>query len=131
MLHLDARIHLDKVDRPILIHQELNLAENLDVAGNVFLGREPLWGGPLRLVDRAKMERETQPYLDQLGLPVSSTTPLAQLSLAQQQMLAPQPIPIPVTRAHLAAERLSPGFIEYMNNWKGFVAADEAAEAAA
>ena len=34
-------------------------------------------------------------------------------------------------RAHLAAERLSPGFIEPMNNWKGFVAADEAAEAAA
>jgi 2,4-dienoyl-CoA reductase-like NADH-dependent reductase (Old Yellow Enzyme family) len=41
------------------------------------------------------------------------------------------PIPIPVTRAYLAAERLSPGFIEYMNNWKGFVAADETAEVAA
>src|SRR5205085_3732378 len=35
-----------------LIHQELNLAENLDVAGNVFLGREPTRGGPLRLLDR-------------------------------------------------------------------------------
>ncbi len=69
------------------IHQELNVLDNLDVAGNVFLGREPLWGGPLRLVDRAKMERETQPYLDQLGLPVLSTTPLVQLSLAQQQMV--------------------------------------------
>ena len=43
------------------------------------------------------------------------------------------PIAIPVTRAHLAAEGLSPKFIEYMNNWKGFVAAEEpeAAEAAA
>lgn len=31
-----------------LIHQELNLADNLDVAANIFLGREPLrwWGTP-------------------------------------------------------------------------------------
>ena len=69
------------------IHQELNVLDNLDVAGNVYLGREPLWGGPLRLVDRAKMERDTQPYLDQLGLPVASDTPLIELSLAQQQMV--------------------------------------------
>jgi 2,4-dienoyl-CoA reductase-like NADH-dependent reductase (Old Yellow Enzyme family) len=31
----------------------------------------------------------------------------------------------PVSRAYLAAERLSPLFIDYMNNWKGFVAQDE------
>jgi 2,4-dienoyl-CoA reductase-like NADH-dependent reductase (Old Yellow Enzyme family) len=37
------------------------------------------------------------------------------------------PIANPVTRAHLAAEGLSPTFIDYMNNWKGFVAAEEAA----
>jgi 2,4-dienoyl-CoA reductase-like NADH-dependent reductase (Old Yellow Enzyme family) len=35
------------------------------------------------------------------------------------------PIATPVTRAHLAAEGLSPKFIEYMNGWKGFVAAEE------
>ncbi|HVM98796.1 MAG TPA: NADH:flavin oxidoreductase [Caulobacteraceae bacterium] len=40
------------------------------------------------------------------------------------------PIAIPVTRAHLAAEGLSPKFIEYMNNWKGFVAEEAAAVAA-
>jgi 2,4-dienoyl-CoA reductase-like NADH-dependent reductase (Old Yellow Enzyme family) len=39
------------------------------------------------------------------------------------------PIALPVTRAHLAAEGLSPKFIEYMNGWKGFVAAEEAVEA--
>ena len=33
------------------------------------------------------MQRETQPYLDQLGLNISSRTPLNQLSLAQQQMV--------------------------------------------
>ncbi|MGH6958466.1 MAG: NADH:flavin oxidoreductase, partial [Caulobacteraceae bacterium] len=36
-----------------------------------------------------------------------------------------RPIATPVTRAHLAREGLSPKFIEYMNNWKGFVAAEE------
>ena len=69
------------------IHQELNVVDNVDVAGNVYLGREPTTGGPLRLLDRAKMLRDTQPYLDQLGLAVSGRTPLSQLSLAQQQMV--------------------------------------------
>ena len=69
------------------IHQELNVLTNLDVAGNVFLGREPTTGGPLRLLDQARMQRETQPYLDRLGLNISSRTPLGALSLAQQQMV--------------------------------------------
>ena len=34
------------------VHQELNLFDNLDVAANVFIGREPLRGGPLKLIDR-------------------------------------------------------------------------------
>jgi ribose transport system ATP-binding protein len=37
------------------VHQELNLFENLDVAANVFIGREKLVGGPLKLVDNAEM----------------------------------------------------------------------------
>ena len=69
------------------IHQELNVLDNIDVAGNVFLGREPTVGGPLRLLDQAKMLVETQPYLDRLGLNVSGRTPLNQLSLAHQQMV--------------------------------------------
>ena len=69
------------------IHQELNVLDNIDVAGNVFLGREPTTGGPLRLLDRARMQAETQPYLNELGLNVSSATPLNQLALAQQQMV--------------------------------------------
>jgi 2,4-dienoyl-CoA reductase-like NADH-dependent reductase (Old Yellow Enzyme family) len=38
-------------------------------------------------------------------------------------------VPLPVTRAYLAGQRLSPAFIEYMNAWKGFVAQEEAAVA--
>lgn len=68
------------------IHQELNVVDNLDIAGNVFLGREPVTG-PFRLLDRDRMVRETQPYLDQLGLNFPANMPLDQLSLAQRQMV--------------------------------------------
>src|SRR3984885_8081021 len=43
------------------VHQELNLFDNLDVAANVFIGREPLWGGRLRLVDRKALDGRVQP----------------------------------------------------------------------
>src|SRR5947199_10815843 len=36
------------------VHQELNVLDNLDVAANLFLGREPVRGGPLRLIDRRR-----------------------------------------------------------------------------
>jgi ribose transport system ATP-binding protein len=69
------------------IHQELNLLDNLDVAGNVLLGREPTRWGPLRLIDREAMRAAVGPYLDQLGLAVSAATPVAALSIAQQQLV--------------------------------------------
>ncbi len=69
------------------IHQELNLLDNLDVAGNVLLGREPIGWGPLRLVDRRKMHAMVQPYLDQLGLNISPDTAVDGLSIAQQQLV--------------------------------------------
>jgi ribose transport system ATP-binding protein len=69
------------------IHQELNLLDNLDVAGNVLLGREPTRWGSLRLVDRRKMRAMVQPYLGQLGLAVSADTAVADLSIAQQQLV--------------------------------------------
>ncbi len=67
------------------IHQELNVLENLDVASNVFLGREPRTA--LGLVDNAKIHANTLPLLRRLGLEVSSRTRLDRLSLAQQQMV--------------------------------------------
>ena len=69
------------------VHQELNLFDNLDVAANVFLGREPLWGGPLRLVDRAALRAACEPFLKQVGANFSADAPVAALSLAQQQMV--------------------------------------------
>ena len=69
------------------IHQELNLLDNLDVAGNVLLGREPTRGGALQLIDRVKMRATVGTYLDQLGLDVSPDTPMAALSIARQQLV--------------------------------------------
>lgn len=69
------------------VHQELNVLENLDVAGNVFLGREPLYGGFLKLVDRRKMSAESDKLLKRLGLNFSSRTLLGKLSIAEQQMV--------------------------------------------
>ncbi|WP_119391320.1 sugar ABC transporter ATP-binding protein [Taklimakanibacter lacteus] len=69
------------------VHQELNLFENLDVAANVFIGREPSTGGPFRLVDNRTMHAETGKLLHLLGVDFSPATPVAQLSLAQQQLV--------------------------------------------
>ncbi|HWP44035.1 MAG TPA: sugar ABC transporter ATP-binding protein, partial [Blastocatellia bacterium] len=78
----------DAISRRLgFIHQELNVLDNLDVAENVFLGREPVWGGPLKLVDRQKIHAEADLYLRRLGLDIDSRTPLKNLSIAQQQMV--------------------------------------------
>jgi ribose transport system ATP-binding protein len=69
------------------IHQELNVLDNLDVAANVFLGREPTRYGFLKLIDRQRMHAETQNQLRRLGLNVPTDTPLSRLSIAHQQMV--------------------------------------------
>ncbi len=69
------------------IHQELNLLDNLDVAGNVLLGREPTRAGRLWLVDEARMHAIVRPYLDELGLDAAPGAPVATLSIAQQQLV--------------------------------------------
>jgi ribose transport system ATP-binding protein len=69
------------------VHQELNVLDNLDVAANIFLGREPFVGGPLRLVDQRRMWTESEIYLKRLGLAISPKTLVGELSIAQQQMV--------------------------------------------
>ncbi len=69
------------------VHQELNLFDNLDVAANIFIGREPLRGGPLRLVDRARLDAMVRPLLERLSVDFGPSTPVADLSIAQRQMV--------------------------------------------
>lgn len=67
------------------IHQELNVLDNLDVAANVFLGREPR--NAIGLIDFTKIHADTAPFLKRLGMNFSSRTPLEKLSLAEKQMV--------------------------------------------
>jgi len=67
-----------------LIHQELNLCDNLSVAANIFLGREANRRG---FMDLPAIERGAREALAQIGLNVDPSIPLSTLSIAQQQMV--------------------------------------------
>ena len=67
-----------------LIHQELNLADNLDVAANVMLGREPRRFG---VIDGPALEDAARPALEAVGLDVPPDTPLSELSIGHQQLV--------------------------------------------
>ncbi|MEM9345147.1 MAG: sugar ABC transporter ATP-binding protein [Planctomycetota bacterium] len=67
-----------------LIHQELNLADNLDIAQNIYLGREPKRFG---LIDRKAMNRGAKEVLDEIGLGLPPTTSVSELSTGRQQMV--------------------------------------------
>ncbi len=67
------------------VHQELNVLDNLTVAENVFLGREPRIAR--FLVDRGILNSDTETYLKRLGLDIPGRTPLRELAIAQQQMV--------------------------------------------
>jgi ribose transport system ATP-binding protein len=68
------------------VHQELNTFTNLDVAGNVLLGRE-IRQGPFGRLDRGAMSRRVAEVLRLLGTRFGPDDPALGLSLADQQML--------------------------------------------
>lgn len=67
-----------------LIHQELNLSDNLDVGANIFLGREPRKHG---LIDKQKIREESRILLSRVGLNVSPDTIVSSLPIGQQQLV--------------------------------------------
>src|SRR5215813_14787463 len=69
-----------------IIHQELEVIDSLDIAANIFLGREPV-RGPLRLIDRKRIEADTEGVLARLNLQLSPRTLVGELSTAHQQMV--------------------------------------------
>jgi len=75
-----------------MIYQDLALAKMQDVASNIFLGREPtrrLFGTPIRIIDRARTEREAEVMIRKLGARVPSVRyTVGQLSGGQQQSVA-------------------------------------------
>ena len=71
-----------------VIHQDLEMIDSLDVAGNIFLGREPHRGGPLRLLDRRRMEQNAAQHLSRIGAAIAPRTIVGGLPTAQQQLVA-------------------------------------------
>jgi ribose transport system ATP-binding protein len=71
-----------------IIHQELNLADNLSLAENIFLGRQPTRGWPaLGLCDKRGMHAQAETALAQVGLAVSPRVQLSELSPGQKQLV--------------------------------------------
>ncbi|AOV96887.1 D-xylose ABC transporter ATP-binding protein [Edwardsiella hoshinae] len=69
----------------ITIYQEFNLLPNMTIAENMFLGREPR--KRRFIVDEKALNQAAQEVLNYLQLHVAPTTPVARLSVAQQQMV--------------------------------------------
>jgi ribose transport system ATP-binding protein len=69
------------------VHQELNLFENLDVAANIYIGREPRKGGILNLIDNVALHERVRPLLKRLGVDFRPDDSVEELSIAQRQMV--------------------------------------------
>jgi fructose transport system ATP-binding protein len=103
--HVNFRSPLDARRAGIeTVYQELAVAPALDIASNIFLGRELRRGGPpgvvLRMLDKRGMRREAARHFSELGIGVQSIgQPVEDLSGGQRQGVA-------VARAAAWARRL-------------------------
>lgn len=68
-----------------IVYQELNLAPNLSIAENVFLGIEPKRSGVF--LNRETLKNETLAVLRRLGLRHHPDTIVSSLTVAQQQLI--------------------------------------------
>jgi len=68
----------------VMIHQELNLVPGLTAAENIYLGHEPTRGG---LIQGTAMRQGSIALLERLRCDVDPDTPVAELSVAEQQLV--------------------------------------------
>jgi len=69
------------------IYQEFNLVSQLDVARNVFFGREPMRVSALQWLDYRTMYAETKRLLDELEVNIDPHALVRDLGVAQRQMV--------------------------------------------
>ena len=69
------------------VHQELNLAEDLSVAENVYIGRLPYKNKLLGIVDFKKLHEDTMYWLNLVGASVSPDAHVGSLSTANKQLI--------------------------------------------
>jgi ribose transport system ATP-binding protein len=68
-----------------IIYQELNLVQFMTVTENIFLGREP--GNRLGVIDTRRMAKESADLLDRLGIQLSPSAQIGDLTVASLQMV--------------------------------------------
>ncbi len=68
-----------------IIYQELTTAQNLTVAENIFLAKEPK--GFMGFIDRKKMLDDSRKILQDLNMKIDPSTSVSELSVGQQQMI--------------------------------------------
>src|SRR5262245_15832474 len=83
-VHIQGPAHAQALGIQI-IYQEFNLVPQLSAAENIFLGREPTLG--LGILDRHRLQREAGGRLEELGVRIDPARPVAELGVAQQQMV--------------------------------------------
>ncbi len=70
-----------------MVHQELNQAEKLTVAENLWLGRFPRYTNLLPIVNRKKMLEDTKEIFDSLGIKIDPTAKVNTLPISKRQMI--------------------------------------------
>lgn len=70
-----------------IIYQELNTCEDLSIAENIFVGNIPLKGHGIKRIDKKTMYRLSSELLLQLNLHYPPDTPVANLSIAEKQIV--------------------------------------------
>jgi len=71
------------------VYQDLALVNGLSIYHNMFLNRELLWGGPLKLLDHRAMRRRAAEALAEIGVDVPSVElEVGMLSGGQRQAIA-------------------------------------------
>jgi ribose transport system ATP-binding protein len=70
-----------------LIHQELMLAGNLDIAANIFLGNEPGHERWFATIERRSLHARASALLERVGLALPPTTLVSTLTAGQMQMV--------------------------------------------
>ncbi len=83
---VSVRNTADAIDKGVtVVYQELNLANNLSVAENIFFGCLPV--DSLGRVRWEKLYKDTEKYLARIGLDINPRMKVGYLSIAQQQMV--------------------------------------------
>ncbi len=70
-----------------IIHQELNLFDELSVSENMFLTMEPLSFAPLGIIDERARDRQARRWLRDVGVDIDVRQQVKELSTGNQQLI--------------------------------------------